>query len=134
MFVSEILRMTRLVRVTAQPLEKYVGCENRYWEPPFLLPHGCWYAGVIAGVQYITEGKSSSPTAVADLALSGLEEGLAAARHNFPLLRQRYLGAAAFLARQASDSEEEEEGLGGSVADAVCYRVLQQLCMAPLRR
>jgi hypothetical protein len=69
---------------------------------------------------------------VADVVLSGLEEGLTAGRHNFELLKQRYLAAAAFLARQAA--EEGEEGLVGSVAHAVCHRVLQLLCSAPLRR
>ncbi|GLI63286.1 hypothetical protein VaNZ11_006192 [Volvox africanus] len=92
-----------------------------------------FFSGVIAGVQHITGGHAAGPGAVAELTLSGLEEGLAAARHNFPLLRQRYLGAAAFLARRAAE-DGEEESLAGSVVHSVCYRVLQQLCMAPLRR
>ncbi|GIL57911.1 hypothetical protein Vafri_13118 [Volvox africanus] len=92
-----------------------------------------FFSGVVAGVQHITGGHAAGPGAVAELALSGLEEGLAAARHNFPLLRQRYLGAAAFLARRAAE-DGEEESLVGSVVHSMCYRVLQQLCMAPLRR
>ncbi|GIL78260.1 hypothetical protein Vretifemale_7693, partial [Volvox reticuliferus] len=92
-----------------------------------------FFSGVISGVQHLIGGHAAGPGAVADLALSGLEEGLAAARHNFPLLRQRYLGAAAFLARRAAE-DGQEESLAGSVVHSVCYRILQQLCMAPLRR
>ncbi|GFR44535.1 hypothetical protein Agub_g5805 [Astrephomene gubernaculifera] len=91
-----------------------------------------FYTGAIVGVQYTAGGASASPAAVAEVALAALEEGLAAAHHNVRLLEQRYLGAAAFLAREAD--EEAEAALVSSAAHAVCYRVLQGLCMAPLRR
>ncbi|KXZ46150.1 hypothetical protein GPECTOR_46g219 [Gonium pectorale] len=99
-----------------------------------------FYAGAIAGVQHSGLVPSSGPAALAELTLASLDDGLAAAQHSPRLLEQRYLAAAAFLAREAAEAEGGDgdgRGVGvlaSSAAPAVCYRLLQGLCSAPLRR
>ncbi|KAG2445055.1 hypothetical protein HYH02_008923 [Chlamydomonas schloesseri] len=91
-----------------------------------------FFAGAVVGVQFSAGGPSAGPTIVAEKVLAALEEALAAAHTNVRMLEQRYLGAAAFLAREAA--EAAEAALVGSEAHALAYRLLQSLCTAPLKR
>ncbi|KAG2496048.1 hypothetical protein HYH03_005968 [Edaphochlamys debaryana] len=92
-----------------------------------------FFSGAIAGVKFSQGGHSADPVTVAQVTLQSLEEGLAAAHHNPRMAENRYLAAAAFLAREAAEDVADGD-LGGSEAHAVSYRILQALCTAPLKR
>lgn len=93
--------------------------------------------GAIAGVQHTAGGPSAGSATVAETVLAALEEAVAGPHdhshaHGQPyggvrLLEQRFLAAAAFLARESAEEAEE-------AASGACHRLLQALCTAPLKR
>ncbi len=98
------------------------------------VPSSSTTPGAIAGVQHTAGGPSAGSAAVAETVLAALEEAVAGPHgHGQPygggvrLLEQRFLAAAAFLARESAEEAEE-------AASGACHRLLQALCTAPLKR